>query len=202
MADIKQRTEVAELVERHRRDLGDRTDISQAMRRLSQSSGRNPMGPPKQKPRSMGLSLLIGVPAVVAMVVCVATAAMVLAGNLWLQSQLNDPTTTVQKFYAALGQKNYSEAYSYFSTNLKARQSEQAFADKWSGFDQVDGVVDRYTVNTGSKVGSATATIPVTVVRRVPNTAQVQTLTLVKVGNDWFIDNVAIGSSVPVPTAS
>lgn len=87
MADTKQQTAVAELVERHRRDLAERTDISQAMRKLSQSGGRNPIGPTKKKPRSTALTLLIVVPTVLVMVICVASAALALAGNLWLQTR-------------------------------------------------------------------------------------------------------------------
>lgn len=201
MADPKQRTIIAERVERHRRDLGERTDVSQAMRRLSQSSSRNPIGPPKRKPRAMTTTLLIAVPAVLAMVICVAAAAVTLAGNLWLQSQLNDPTTTVQKYYAAIGQRNYSEAYSYFSSHLKAEMSEAAFNSTWSSYDTVDGVVSSYSV-TGNAVNSQNATLTLAVVRRGRDTAQVQTVSLVKENGGWHIDNIDIGSSVPIPTPS
>src|SRR5437868_10724418 len=141
MADPKQRVAVTELLDRHRRDLADRTDISQTMRKLSQSSGRNPMGPPQKKPCSMGLTLLIGVPAVLAMVICVATAAMVLAGNLWLQSQLNDPGTTVQKYYGAVMQQNYTQAYTYFTSRYKSNVCLDSLRKKGLGFDQENGMV-------------------------------------------------------------
>jgi hypothetical protein len=200
VADTKQRTALAELVERHRRDLAERTDISQAMRKLSQSSGRNPIGPTKKKPRSTALTLLIVVPTALVMVICVASAALALAGNLWLQSQLSDPSTTVQKYYAALHQQNYSEAWSYFSSDYQKAQGEDTFSNKTSLFDNVNGAVDSYIV-TGSAVGSQTATFTVMVLRRGNDMAQVQTLKLVKDSdNTWHIDAVAIGANVPAPT--
>jgi hypothetical protein len=204
LADPQQKVAVSELLDRHRRDLAERTDISQAMRKLSQSSGRNPMGPPKRKPRSLGLTLLVGIPAAVAMVVCVATAAMVLVGNLWLVNQLNDPSTTVQKYYAALGEHNYGAAYSYFTARYKAAVPESSFTSKWSLYASVDGDVSSYAV-TKSDVGDSTASITVTVIRRVPDTAQLQTIKLVKVNNNWLIDNITAPTSVPttpVATAS
>ncbi len=201
MADLKQREAVSELVDRHRRDLSERTDISQAMRRLSQSSGRNPMGSLQRKPRSMGMTLLIAVPAMLAMVLCVGTAGMTLVGNLWLQNQLNDPTTTVQKYYAAVRLQKYGEAYSYFTDHYKASLAEASYASKWSLYDTVDGLVASNVV-THSTVGDTTATVTVTVVRRVPDTAQVQTLDLVKVGNNWLIDNIQVSDNAPVPTVA
>jgi hypothetical protein len=199
VADPKQHAAVAELLDRHRRDLADRTDISQAMRKLSQSGGRNPIVPTKQKPRSLGLTLLIGVPAILAMVVCVATAGLVLAGNLWLQSQLTDPSTTMQKYYTALRQQNYNEAWSYFSSNYQKAHSEDTFSSTTYLLDNVNGAIDSYIV-TGSVVGSTTATFTVTVVRRGNDMAQVQTLKLVKDNNNWRIDAIAIGDNVPAPT--
>ena len=201
MADSKQQTAVTDLLERHRRDLADRTDISQAMRKLSQSSGRNPIGPLKKKPRSLGLTLLIGVPAVLAVVVCIATAGLVLAGNLWLQSQLTDPSTTVQKYYAAVGQRNYTQAYSYFTDAYKARLSMDSFSNKWTGFDLVDGAVVSYAV-TSSTIDTSTATLTVTVVRRVPGTQQSQMIVMMKVGNEWLINDITNPTNVPVATPS
>jgi hypothetical protein len=198
----RRRTEVAELVARHRRELADRPDISQAMRKLSQSSSRNPtrpMGSEKQRRRPPALTLAIGAGAVLAMLVCVATAVTVLAGNLWLQNQLNDPGTTVQQYYAALGQKNYDEAYSYFSKRLQGEIGSSAYADTFGSYDAVDGVVDRYVV-TSSQVNGNSATITVTVVRRGREMAQVQTLRLVKENGDWRIDNIVLGGDVPIPS--
>ena len=201
MADPKQQTAVSALLDRHRRELADRTDISQAMRKLSQSSGRNPLGPAKQKPRSLGLTLLIAIPAVLAMVVCVATASLVLAGNLWLQSQLTDPGTTVQKYYAAVGEQNYTLAYTFFTDHYKASVSLESFQSKGLGYDQDDGLVKSYSV-TSTTTGNSAATYIVTIVRSVPNTLQTQTIQLKKVGSDWLIDDITRPTLAPLATPS
>jgi hypothetical protein len=200
--DSQRRVELAELVARHRRELADRSDISQAMRKLSQSSSRNPtrpMGPQKQRRRPPALTLVIGVGAVLAMLICVASAVTVLAGNILLQNQLSDPETTVQKYYAALGQQNYDEAYSYFSKHLQGEIGSSAYANTFGSFDAVDGVVDRYVV-TSKQVNGNSATFTVAVVRRAREMAQLQTLQLLKENGNWHIDNFVIGGDVPIPS--
>jgi hypothetical protein len=157
------------------------------------------MGPEKQQRRPPALKLAIGAGAVLAMLICVATAVTVLAGNIWLQNQLSDPTTTVQKYYAALYQKNYDEAYSYFSKHLQGEIGSSAYANTYGSYDAVDGVVDRYVV-TSNQVNGNSATFTVTVVRRAREMAQVQTLHLVTENGNWRIDNIVIGGDVPIPS--
>jgi len=198
MADAERRAQIAERVQQRRRELLDRPDISQRMRKLSESSGRHPKGPMKRK-RSTTLTLLLGAGAVMAMLLCVATAAMVLAGNLWVQAQLGDPTVTVQNYYSALGQQNYQTAYSYLSKRAQSKTSEAHFADTYSSLDSVDGIIQQHIV-TSSKVASDSATIKVTLVRRGREMAQTQTLQLVKDSGDWRIDAITQGPDVPVPT--
>ena len=198
MADTQRRAQVAELVERHRRELSKRPDISQRMRKLSESSGRHPKGPLKPR-RSPTLALLIGAVAVVGMLLCVGSAATVLVGSLWVRGQLGDPSIAVQNYYAALKQKNYSEAYSYLSKRAQGQTSLETFSDTYSSFDRVDGVIDQHIV-TASKVGSDTATVTVTIVRRGRDRAQQQSVQLVKDGGDWRIDGLTTVGDVPLPT--
>jgi hypothetical protein len=200
MADSKRRTQITELIERRRRALVERPDISQTMRKLSQSSSRNPKAPIRPR-RTTTTTLLLGGAGVLLMLFCVALAVTVLIGNIWLQNQLSDPTTTVQKYYAALKQRNYNEAYSYLAKNLQGRVLPVTFADTYSGNDTLDGVIDRYYI-TINKRDEATATVTVIVVRRARDTAQLQTLNLVKENGDWRIAEITLGGNVPIPTVT
>lgn len=199
MKDPKRRVEVATLLEHRRRELGERTDISQAMRKLSASSSRNPIGP-QPKPRSTTVGVLLGVAAVAVLIACVISAVSLTAGALALNDSLTDPSTTVQRFYSALHQQDYDLAYSYFSKNLKKNVSQSAFADQYSSYDQVKGVIQSYPVQS-STIGATTATMTIAVMRRSnDSTAQLQTLRLIKEGNDWHIDGITLGGTVPIPS--
>ena len=198
MNDPRRRAELTTLVERHRRELGERPDVSQRMRKLSQSSSRNAIGKPR--PQRATLTLLFGALAVMVMVACVASAALIFAGGLVFQGQLSDPTTTTQKFYSALHEENYTLAYSYFSKNLKSHISEGAFADTYSSYDRIDGVIESYPIQS-QNVGSATATLTIAVERRGNDSqAQTQTLRLVKEGSDWHIESIILGAQTPIPS--
>lgn len=199
MKDPQRRKELAELVARRRQELGDRPDISQRMRKLSASSARNPIGPTPVPHRTL-LTLLGGGIAAVVLVACVATAVAVTAGGLWFQSQLNDPSTTVQKFYTALHQQDYPDAYSLLSNNAKAHVSQSQFTNQYSSLDQIKGVVDDYPV-LKSTTGDNTATITVAVVRRGDSsTAQVETVQLLKDGSDWQINGITDSGTIPAPS--
>lgn len=199
MKDPQRHKELAEIVARRRKELGDRPDISQRMRKLSESSGRNPIGPRPVK-RSTMFTLLAGGLAIVALIACVATAIAVTAGGLWFQSQLNDPTTAVQKFYGALHQQDYAQAYALLSNSAKARVSQSAFADQYSSLDQIDGIVDSYPILKNT-AGDTTATVTVAVIRRGNiAVAQVETVQLVKDGGDWHINSITNAGTMPVPS--
>ncbi|MGH2515405.1 MAG: NTF2-like N-terminal transpeptidase domain-containing protein [Ktedonobacterales bacterium] len=199
MNDTKRHKELAEIVARRRRELGDRPDISQRMRKLSESSGHNPIGP-RPMPRKTLLTILAGGLAAVALVACIATAIAVTAGGLWFQGQLSDPSTTIQKYYTALHQQDYAEAYSLFSPHLKTQISQNRFTDQYSSLDQIKGVVDTYPI-LNSTTASATATFTIAVVRRGDKTtAQVETIRLVKDGSDWDIDSIIESGTVPAPS--
>lgn len=197
----KQRAELAERVEKKRRELGDRPDISQAMRKLSASSGRNPIGPLPKK-RSTLLTLILGAVAAVVMLTLLVTAIAVTAGGFWLQKQLNDPTATVDQFYSALHLKDYHSAYSYLSESAQHQLSESQFTTLYSGYDQLGGIVQTYTVKT-SAVNGATATVNMAIVRRGDSsTQQVQTLTLTQENGNWRISAIVLGTTEPAATPS
>lgn len=199
MKDPQHHKHLAEMVARRRQELGDRPDISQRMRKLSESSGRNSIGPKPMK-RSTTITVLITGLAVVILVACVASAVAVTAGGLWFQSQLNDPGTAVQKFYGALHQQDYTNAYALLSNRAKAHVSQSAFTDQYSSLDQIDGIVDTYPV-VKSTTGSDSATFTVAVVRRGNiATAQVEVIQLVKDGSDWHIDTITNTGTMPVPS--
>jgi hypothetical protein len=200
MADSKRRTQITELIERRRRALVERPDISQTMRKLSQSNSRNPKAPLRSR-RTTTTTLLLGGAGVLLMLFCVAIAVTVLIGNIWLQNQLSDPTTTVQKYYAALKQRNYNEAYGYLSKNLQGHVLPATFADTYSGNDTLDGVIDRYYISVDKK-DESTATVTAIIVRRARDTAQLQTLNLVKEDGDWRIAEITLGGNVPIPTVT
>lgn len=200
MKDSKQRHDLAMLVERRRRELADRPDISQRTRELSQSSSRNKVIGPQSLSRKTTISLMLGGLAVVALIACVASAVLVTAGGLWFQSQLSDPGTTVQKFYSALHQQSYGDAYALFTPNAKAHLSQSQFTDTYSSYDSVEGVVEDYPVQK-STVNSNAASFTVAVVRR-GNAAQatVETLALVNVNGNWYIDSITRTGTMPVPS--
>ena len=199
--DVRRRAELAERVEQRRRELGDRPDISQAMRKLSQSSSHNPLGG-KARKRPTTLTLVLGAVAVVAMLACIGTAIGVTAGGLWLRDQLSDPTTTGDQFFSALHEQDYQQAYSYFSRAAQARLSQAAFANQYAAYDQINGIVDSYPMKS-SAVNGTRATIVYIVVRRGnTSTGQLQTLTFVQENGDWRIDGITPGATVPAPATT
>jgi hypothetical protein len=185
--------DLAARVAERRRQLAARQDISQKMRDLSASSSQNPNSSlrPRRSPLLTTVMLAAGVFLLVAC--AVGATALVLSG-LWVQNQLSDPPTTAQNFYGALQSQNYTRAYSYTSSAFQKRIPADAFNDQFSSLDQVSGVVDSYPI-------VSEATVVVHVIRR-SNKAQAltQTLSMVKEGNNWRIDNILNGDIVPVST--
>lgn len=204
MHDSKQHAELAQLVEQRRRELESRPDISQTMRRLSQSSSRNPMGTRPQKRSTIRVLIISGV-ALGALLACVTGTVVVVWANTLVQTGFSDPQNTVQQFYGALHQTNYTQAYSYFSNNAKAHLSKDSFEDLYSGYDRVDGIIQDFPVQSSAVKGN-TAQVLVLVTRRGDdNTGQLQTLHLVNSHGAWFIDSIVMGSTVPltpVPASS
>lgn len=201
MKNRPQHQDLAQLVEQRRRELADRPDVSERTRKLSASSSRNQIGRRPIK-RSNMRTLLIGAVAVFMVLACASSAVAVVAGSFWVRDQLSDPGTVVQQFYSALHQRSYTVAYGYLSNAQKSRMSEGVFADRYSEYDQINGVVETYPV-TSKVIKGSSATIVAQVTRRADaTTARVETITVVKQGNSWRIDNITVGATVPVSTAT
>ena len=200
MRDVKQREQLSLLVEQRRRELLERPDVSERTRELSQSSSRNAIYP--QVKRRTLVTMVAAALGMIALIALVVTAVAITAGGIWFQNQLNDPSVTVQKFYSALHQQQYTEAYSYLSPNLQHQISKAKFTTEFSSDDAINGVVESYPT-TNAVTSDSAATITVDLVRRGNDTsAQQVTLHLVKSGNNWLIDNISIVGNVPIPTTT
>jgi Domain of unknown function (DUF4878) len=201
MNDSKHRAELAELVERRRRELSARPDISQTMRKLSQSSSRNSLAPHPEKRSTFRVLVATGVAAAVLFACVLGTVAVVWANSL-VQSSFSDPENTVQQFYSALHETNYQEAYSYFSANARANLNQPTFVDIYSSYDRVGGIIQDFPIQSKVVKGN-TAQIVVLVTRRGDGeTGQLQTLHMVYTNNSWYIDSIIIGETVPLPTVT
>src|SRR5262245_46417910 len=200
MKDTKSRAQVAALVERRRRELSERPDISLRMRKLSESNGRNPIPvPPKSRPTPF--KALLAIVAVLLLVVGILVVVGAIAGGIWFQNQVSDPSSTVLDFYSAVHQQDYPRAYAYFADASKGQLSQAAFTKQFGDYDSVNGIVDSYVVDGSSQINGNQAIVKVDVVRRAnPDQAQVQTVYLVKQGNDWRIQRIALGNMIPAPT--
>jgi hypothetical protein len=193
--------DLAARVAERRRQLADRPDVSQKMRDLSASNSQNPNSSLKPR-RSPFLTTVMLAAGVFLLVACAVGATALVASGIWVQNQLNDPPTTAQNFYGALQSQNYTRAYSYTSAGFQKRIPADAFNDQFGSLDQVSGVVDSYPIVSENTTGDK-ATVVVHVIRR-SNKAQAltQTLSMVKEGNSWRIDNILNGDIVPVSTTT
>jgi hypothetical protein len=201
MNESQQRAELAKLVEQRRRELESRPDISQTMRRLSESSHRNPVGKPPRSRKTTRALILTGV-GVVALVICVLGTAAVIWTTTLVQTGFSDPANTVQQFYSALHETNYSQAYSYFSKNAKAHISQGAFIDLYSSYDRIDGIVQDFPIQSTTQKGNTAVVVALVTRRGDGATGQLQTLNLVNSSGDWLIDGIAMGATIPLPTAT
>lgn len=200
MSDSSRYTDVATRVKRQREELGQRADVSQRLRDLSASSARNPIHPP-QRPRQRPVTTtLVGIAAGAGLLLCAALATLVIASGVWAQAQFGSPTTTVEGFYSALHQQNYTQAYSYFSTSAQRSLGEAQFQQTMSAADMLAGAVESDTVTT-STVNGSTATVTVEVVRRGDTTqAQVYQLTLTQEEQSWRITTIRQTGTTVAPT--
>jgi hypothetical protein len=191
--------DLAERVAERRRQLAERPDVSQKMRDLSASSSQNSNSTMRPR-RSPFLTTVMLAAGIFLLVACAVGATALVASGIWVQNQLSDPPTTAQNFYGALQSQNYVRAYSYTSTGFQKRIPADAFNDQFGSLDQVSGVVDSYPIVSEKTTGDK-ATVVVHVIRR-SNKAQAltQTLSMVKEGSSWRIDNILNGDIVPVST--
>lgn len=200
MKDTRSRAQLTAIVEQRRRELSERPDISLRMRKLSESNARNRIPqPPKSRPTLFKFLLAVG--AVVVLGVCLLFVGGLIAGDIWFQSQVSDPSSTALDFYSALHQQDYDRAYGYFSDASKQQLSRDAFTKQFGAYDSVGGIVDSYFVDGNAQINGNQAVVKVDVVRRANQSqAQVQTVYLVKQGNDWRIQRIDLGDMIPAPT--
>lgn len=200
----KQRPDLTGILERRRRELSDRPDVSARMRKLSASasSARNPVpAPPRKRPTL--IRVVLAAAAVSLLLICGVTAAVAVASGVWFHNQLSDPSQTALDFYSALHQQDYARAYSFFSDGAKSHLSKADFTNQFSAYDSVGGIVESYIVEGSSKVQGSTAVVTVDVVRRGNTTqAQVQTIYLTNQQGNWKIDRIELGKTIPAPGGS
>src|SRR5262245_9187586 len=200
MKDPRSRAQLTAIVEKRRRELSERPDISVRMRKLSESNARNPI-PQQPKSRPTLVKMLLAAGAVVVLAVCLLLVGGVIAGGIWFQSQVTDPSSTALDFYSALHQQDYARAYGYFSEDAKEQLSQDAFTKQFGDYDSVSGIVNSYFADGNAQISGDQAVVTVDVVRRADlSQAQVQTVYLVKQGNDWRIQRVGLGEMIPAPT--
>lgn len=202
MKDSRSRAQLTAIVEQRRRELSERPDISVRMRKLSESNGRNPI-PVQPKRRPTLVKILLAVGAIVVLAVCLLFVGGVIAGSIWFQNQVSDPSSTALDFYSALHQQDYPRAYGFFSNDAEQQLTQDAFTKQFGEYDSVGGIVDSYFVDGSTQINGNQAVVKVDVVRRANlGQAQVQTIYLVQQGNSWRIQRIALGDMVPAPTPS
>ena len=198
--DTKKRPDLSGVIEKRRVELSQRPDVSARMRTLSESSGRNPIIPPRAR-RSPLLGILLAVAGMAALLACAVSASAVIASGVWFQDQINSPSTTAEDYFAAIHQQDYPRAYSFFSTAAKRQTSENDYTSRSRTIDILQGGVVSYSVDSKTTT-STTATVVVDVVRSgSPNKAQVETLTLVNENGSWRIDAIVQSGGEPASTS-
>lgn len=204
MQDTGKREALTRLIAERRKLLGDMPSLDPRMRALSRSGSRHLLPPRPAEKRSVLPIILFSALGAVALVACVATAIAVVASGVWLQGTLSDPSTAVQDFYGALQQRDYSQAYTYFTASARSHLSLTAFEDQFGTYDTIDGPVSSYSLGpTKLSAGGAVATIVVTVTRRGNGSApQMHTLRLKKEQGAWRIDGISIAFGHVAPTSS
>jgi hypothetical protein len=150
---------------------------------------------------SMRALVLTGA-ALVALVACVVGTVAVVWTNSVVQSGFSDPQNTVQQFYGALHQTNYAQAYSYFSGTAKAHLSETTFANLYSSYDRVDGIIQNFPVQTSAVHGSVALVVVLVTRRGDDDTGQMQTVHLVNSNGTWYIASIVVGDTVPLATST
>ncbi|GEM_PF-912076 len=197
--DSQRRIALQELLEQRRRELGAHGAVSQRLRDLSASGSKYP-SPQQPLRRSRVAAVVVGAAAAMALLLCVVTVIAVIASGLLFQSQLGDPSTTVEDYYSALKAQDYTRAYSYLSPHAQSQQSQADFTADSRANDELAGTITAFTIVSDTSSGSH-ATIMVDVARSaLPTQAQVETISLVKGNNIWLIDSIRDTGTVPAPT--
>lgn len=202
MANSRQRAELATRVEQRRQELGARADVSTRLRELSASGSRFPAPTSRSPKRSTLLTLIIAASAVAGLLLIAVIATAVIASGVWVQTQLDSPTTVAEDYFSAVHQQDYPTAYSKFSTGAQASLTEPKFERNMKATDLIAGGVESYSVSSAN-INGATAIVTVEVVRRGnTTTAQVFEVKLVLQQQSWRIDTIRQTGQAPAPTPS
>lgn len=201
MANPQRRAELATRIEQRRQELGERRDVSQRLRELSASGSHFP-SPVASKGRSTLTTVIISVIAGIGLLAIVAIATVVIVSGVWVQSQLNSPSITVEDFYAAVHQQDYQTAYSKLTSGAQSTLTETKFEQEMRATDLVSGGVQTYSV-VSTTVNGANATVTVDVVRSGDTTtAAVFQLTLTQEQQNWRIASIRQTGQTAAPTPS
>lgn len=202
MPDAQRRAELATRIEQRRQELGARGDVSQRLRDLSASGSRFP-APGARGQRSTLNTVIITAIAGVGLLIIVVIAAIVVISGVWVQTQLtSSPSTTVEDFYSAIHQQDYTTAYSKFSSAAQGQLSEAKFEQAMRATDLIAGGVQTYTI-VKSTTNGQTATVTVDVVRQGNTSiAQVFELTLTQEQQSWRISSIQQTGQTSAPTPS
>ncbi|HZC06947.1 MAG TPA: hypothetical protein VE338_15035 [Ktedonobacterales bacterium] len=200
MPDAQRRVELATRIEQRRQELGERADVSQRLRDLSASGSRFPAPAARGARRSTLNTVIITSIAGLGLLLIAAIAAVVIVSGVWVQSQLNTPTTTVENFYAAVHQQDYATAYSKFSSQAQSSLSETKFEQTMRATDLISGGVQSYAIVSTTTSGS-TATVTVDIVRLADSSvAQVYQVKLTQQQQSWVISSIRQTGQTKAPT--
>lgn len=189
----EQRRELAALVERQRRELAERPDVSLRMRQLSASGTKQPVPHAPAVHRSLRTTIIaIGTGLVVSLLAVILI--IVVVTRIFFQSQIGSPAQVAQQYYTALHEGDIPRAYSYFSPATRATLSESAFTTQEQGFEQIEGIVETYTTLSTTTTGN-TAVIHEQVRRRSSDHAETDTLNMVQEDGNWYIASIVIPAS-------
>jgi hypothetical protein len=157
-----------------------------------QYGGPPPFAQPQQKTSLRWLWITLGIIGGVLVLSC---AGCVIAGALGFNflAQAVGPQITVQQYYQAVKQQDYTTAYSFLTSDATVSvngqsvpvSGESSFQTAATTLDTTLGTVSSYTTNTQ---GSDTSHVTVTVTRSRGGSYKVH-LVLVKVGNNWKIQS-------------
>lgn len=202
MANSRQRAELATRVEQRRQELGARADVSTRLRELSASGSRFPAPSSRSSKRSPLLTVIVAASAVAGLLLIAVIATAVIASGVWVQTQLNSPTTVVEDYYASVHQQDYQTAYSKFSSGAQATLPEPKYERDMRANDLISGGVESYSASS-AVINGSTATVTVEVVRRGnTTTADVFQIHLVLQQQNWRIDTIRQSGQTAAPTPS
>lgn len=148
--------------------------------------------PKKPKRERRGPSLAVLITILVVLMVAVGGLA-VFAYNTFAPPDRSTPQVTVNGYFDALEQQNYSRAWQYSSASRNDPGSEASFADTLSSDDARYGKVLRFTITQSQSDNAGHTAVTVSVTRSSAPTAPLTYLVSVTQysGPVWLIDSAS-----------